>query len=363
MTTSTGDTDYVERAEAVAVDPLIELSDPDSQIQAVTVTLDGASPTEALALVGSYEGLSPDYTGGVLTISGSASAETYQQALRAVTYANTSEDPPVSRVVHFAVVDAAGHPVVSANKAIAITTVGDNTVLVASGGTTYYTVTTNTGTVRVDPDIQVIDGDTPQQITQVMVSINNPETSESLSLTPASGFLSSYDPNSGVLTITTDPAAPTGEPVDASVFQSALRKVTYRYVDQTTGDSTPRYTSEITFTIDGSTATKTVARKTDGPVAANDAYGVTQNFILSVSSANGVLSNDYDSAGGLTATKSSDPSHGTVTQFNSNGSFTYVPSTNYTGSDSFQYTVTDANGDTAAATVSITVSIDQGGKT
>jgi VCBS repeat-containing protein len=48
------------------------------------------------------------------------------------------------------------------------------------------------------------------------------------------------------------------------------------------------------------------------------------------------------------------PSHGTLT-LNTNGSFTYTPATNYTGTDSFTYKANDGITDSSVATVTITV--------
>ena len=56
----------------------------------------------------------------------------------------------------------------------------------------------------------------------------------------------------------------------------------------------------------------------------------------------------------MAVTKESDPSNGSVT-LNSNGSFTYVPTGDYNGSDSFTYSIVDSDGDTDTATVTITV--------
>ena len=50
----------------------------------------------------------------------------------------------------------------------------------------------------------------------------------------------------------------------------------------------------------------------------------------------------------------SGPDNGTVT-VNSNGSFSYIPGSGFSGSDNFTYTVTDVDGDNSTATVSITV--------
>src|SRR5205814_1923686 len=50
----------------------------------------------------------------------------------------------------------------------------------------------------------------------------------------------------------------------------------------------------------------------------------------------------------------SGPAHGTLT-LNTNGSFIYVPETNYNGIDSFTYKANDGQADSAPATVTITV--------
>ena len=61
------------------------------------------------------------------------------------------------------------------------------------------------------------------------------------------------------------------------------------------------------------------------------------------------------STGTLTFAKTTDPIHGTVL-FNSNGTYTYTPNSNFNGTDSFTYTVTDsALGESKVNTVTITV--------
>src|SRR5439155_730467 len=69
----------------------------------------------------------------------------------------------------------------------------------------------------------------------------------------------------------------------------------------------------------------------------------------------GVLANDSDVDGdSLNAVLVSQPRHGSLT-LNSNGSFSYVPSANYNGSDSFTYQANDGQADSGIATVSITI--------
>ncbi len=90
------------------------------------------------------------------------------------------------------------------------------------------------------------------------------------------------------------------------------------------------------------------------PVANPDSYSTNEDTTLSIT-APGVLGNDNDPNGDpLTAVKQSDPSHGSVT-VNSNGGFTYIPTANYHGSDSFSYKAYDGllYSNTATVTISI----------
>jgi VCBS repeat-containing protein len=109
--------------------------------------------------------------------------------------------------------------------------------------------------------------------------------------------------------------------------------------------------------VDSNTATVniTINAVNDTPVAVNDAYSTNEDTVLN-RAAPGVLSNDTDADGdNLTAVKVNDPAHGTLT-LNSNGSFTYTPNANYTGSDSFTYQANDGQASSNTATVTITVS-------
>ena len=66
----------------------------------------------------------------------------------------------------------------------------------------------------------------------------------------------------------------------------------------------------------------------------------------------GVLANDTDVDGdALTAVLVSGPAHGSLT-LNADGSFTYTPSANYNGPDSFTYKANDGQADSNVATVS-----------
>ncbi|MBX3406080.1 MAG: tandem-95 repeat protein [Phycisphaeraceae bacterium] len=104
------------------------------------------------------------------------------------------------------------------------------------------------------------------------------------------------------------------------------------------------------------TVTITVTPVNDPPVAVNDAYSTAEDTPLTIN-APGVLANDTDIDGPLplTAVLATSPSNGSVT-LNANGSFTYTPSLNFNGIDTFTYRARDGLGaESAPATVTITV--------
>ena len=102
--------------------------------------------------------------------------------------------------------------------------------------------------------------------------------------------------------------------------------------------------------------TITINPVNDAPIANNDVYTTAEDTTLTVNAANGVLANDTDVDGNVlhVSTIVSNPAHGNLT-LNADGSFTYVPATNYNGSDSFSYKANDGTIDSGAATVTINI--------
>jgi uncharacterized repeat protein (TIGR01451 family) len=93
------------------------------------------------------------------------------------------------------------------------------------------------------------------------------------------------------------------------------------------------------------------------PLARHDSYSTVGNVQLSVP-ASGVLNNDSDpdGTGGLTVTTfSATSTNGGNVSVAADGSFLYNPPPGFSGTDTFNYTVNDGEGNTDAATVSITV--------
>ena len=102
----------------------------------------------------------------------------------------------------------------------------------------------------------------------------------------------------------------------------------------------------------------TVTAVTDAPVAVNDGTPTPLGVVEDTPTVLNVVANDTDVDGPfpLKPVNVSDPPHGTVV-VNADGTITYTPDLNYTGSDSFTYQAQDGGGMTSqnTATVSLTV--------
>ena len=88
------------------------------------------------------------------------------------------------------------------------------------------------------------------------------------------------------------------------------------------------------------------------PVAVNDTIDLPVNSIKVLAP----TSNDSDPGGDeLKITSVSAPSHGTTFLLSAEGLVNYTPIANYTGPDTFTYSISDGDGGTALATVDVTV--------
>ena len=93
------------------------------------------------------------------------------------------------------------------------------------------------------------------------------------------------------------------------------------------------------------------------PVAIDDNYNTNRNITLSIP-ASGVLGNDTDAdTDALTAILQTTTTNGSLT-LNQDGSFVYIPNTNFTGRDIFTYVANDGGENSNVATVTIIVNVD-----
>lgn len=110
-----------------------------------------------------------------------------------------------------------------------------------------------------------------------------------------------------------------------------------------------------TFTYDAAgnrTVVETSGVPNRAPLAVGDSIVTSENVAVNFDP----RTNDSDPDGdALTISSAGTPSNGTVAIDGAGSSLTYTPATNYIGSDSFTYTISDGNGHAATATVNVTV--------
>lgn len=138
----------------------------------------------------------------------------------------------------------------------------------------------------------------------------------------------------------------------AATISGGATTVDYTAPANWSGSDTFSYTAVDSSGNASNTATVTV---TVTPTAAGDSYSTAYNTTLAPTAASGVLANDHGTA--LTAVEDSGPAHATSFTLNSDGSFSYTPSSSYAGPDSFTYHAVDGS---AQATSTVTVNITDG---
>nr|WP_145157306.1 S-layer homology domain-containing protein [Paenibacillus terrae] len=235
MLTTTGGTSTFNET-AVAIDSGLTLSDLDNRtMSSATVSISGNffSNQDILAFIndGSTMGnITGSYNTetGTLTLTSSGASATiaqWQQALRAVTYSNTSTGPYTSiRTISFTVSDGIASSN-SATKTVKVSAPGANEppVMTTSAGSSSYTA----GTIPVDPLLSVTDPD-DQTLASGRVSIVSPYHAgkEELQFTNDGATMGNisgrFDPVSGMLTLTSENGTAT-----VSEWELALRSVAY----------------------------------------------------------------------------------------------------------------------------------------
>lgn len=213
LTTTGGSSTF--NGTAVAIDSGLTLSDLDNRtMSSASVTISGNffSKEDILIFIndGSTMGnITGSYNAatGTLTLTSSGATATiaqWQQALRSVTYSNTSRGPYTSaiRTITFSVSDgtAISNP---ATKTVKVS--NQPPVVTTSAGSTSYTA----GTVPVDPALSISDPD-DQTLASGRVSIVNPYHAgkEELQFTNDGATMGNisgrFDPVSGMLTLTSE---------------------------------------------------------------------------------------------------------------------------------------------------------------
>ncbi len=214
---------YSENGSPVIITASLSVTDVDDLLidsAAVSIS-DNFAPGEDILAFTDQPGITGTYNvaSGVLTLSGSSSAASYQAALRTVTYENISDNPSdLTRTISFAVSDGEvfSNP---GTRALQVIAVDDAPVLsametVPAAFTEKGAPITITGNLSVsDVDDILVDGAT------VSIAGDFNPSEDSLLLPDTSGIEGSYDYESGVLTLTGT--------ASAADYQTALQSVTY----------------------------------------------------------------------------------------------------------------------------------------
>ncbi|SFZ78645.1 retention module-containing protein, partial [Chitinimonas taiwanensis] len=138
-----------------------------------------------------------------------------------------------------------------------------------------------------------------------------------------------------------------GEGGDAHGFVRLLRISEDTSPIELTSSARAAEADTVEFT-QGTAAAAAAEIEPNGPQANNDQATVDEDGTVSIN----VLGND--NGDGLRVQGQPTAGNGTVS-VNADGTLSYVPNSNFNGSDTISYTVVDANGNTSTATVSVTV--------
>jgi uncharacterized repeat protein (TIGR01451 family) len=180
------------------------------------------------------------------------------------------------------------------------------------------------------------------------------------------GTTLSVDETSGVLANDTSDASTTLSAVLVTTTTSGLLTLnpdgSFTYIPNADFSGTDSFTYKAN---DGSqdsntvTVTITVSPVDETPITAPDTYSTNKNQTLTVA-APGVTSNDTDTDldADIHVTLDDTTTNGVLT-LNGDGSFTYVPDTGFSGTDSFTYTAQDGDSVSSETYVTITVNPNQ----
>lgn len=239
--------------------------------------------------------------------------------------------------------------------------VGNFTEAWSDGDEIAISITTTTGGTKqvvtnIDGPAGYVGPDTDPDLTIENVDIpsggnTKPVANAANFTTPVNGTLnnllsgSDADPDD-VLTF-----AKASDPSSGSVTVNEDGTFTYEPNTGFEGEDSFQFTvNDGTENSDPATVTITVGDQNTAPVANNGEFSTVKNEEL----ADNLSATDAD-GDDLSYSKVSDPTHGSVTINSADGSFTYMPQTDYVGGDSFQFKVNDGKADSNTATVTITV--------
>jgi Ca2+-binding RTX toxin-like protein len=220
VVTSGGALSYQENAGALAIDAGIQVRDPDSaNLTGATIVLTGYVSNQDRLNFTNRNGITGNFNAatGVLTLSGSASVTAYQQALRSITYTNSSNNPNIqARSIQVTVTDgvATSSP---AFRSIQVISVNDPPVLTPSRQAIDFPRVA--GAITIDSGINLSDPDHTHLTGATIALKGYVAGQDSLLFNDQNGITGSFNAATGILTLT-------GR-ASIAQYRTALRSILY----------------------------------------------------------------------------------------------------------------------------------------
>lgn len=393
------DTTYTENNPAVSiVDTDVAITDLDSDvITEATITLTNGQVGDVLNIGAMPGGLAtiaaPNPPGPLaaagpisLTIMGNATRADYEAALQAITFRSNSENPDTTdRVVNIQVFENADASNTTTTT-IHVVAVNDPPVLDLDGNNSSGINAGNYATSysENDPVLAIADADTVIQdlddtnIETATITLTNGQVGDLLSVgnLPAGIALVGAAPTPllapGTITVQLTGLAPPSD------YQTALQAIGYFSVSEDP-DETQRLITVVVNDGDANSNMSTnfidVAKANDAPTALDDAASTDEDTVLSNPAATGLVApNDTDpdaadilsisqvNGSAANVSRQITLASGALLTVNADGSYAYNPngqfenlSVGQSATDSFTYQISDGNGGTDTATVTLTI--------
>jgi large repetitive protein len=211
----------------------------------------------------------------------------------------------------------------------------------SSGGNALYYIPGNSSTISTPIN---------QSPTGVADTFSTP-LNTALTVTAANGVLKNdTDPENNTLT-----ASVVTQPANGTLSLNANGAFTFTPTTGFTGATTFTYRANDGNSNSAATTVTINVGTNTAPTGVADAFPATEDTVLSVTAANGLLKNDTDpESNPLTAVVNTQPTKGTLS-LAADGSFTFTPTANANGSDTFTYRASDGTNQSAITTVTITI--------
>ncbi len=202
--------------------PTISDSFGTGTLTSATIAIANAQSGDVLGIngttSGALDGISYNFSGSALTLSGSASIGNYETVLGDVTYSDGGTDGATSghpvRTLNWNVAEGA---LVSATQTSSITI--ERALTLSAGGTVTLT---SGGSVAVDSGIAITDLDNDPVTSAVVAIVSGFELGDELNFTNQNGITGSYDAATGTLSLSGSASAADYQAALASVSISSL---------------------------------------------------------------------------------------------------------------------------------------------